>query len=75
MPNIKYLFYYDLVLDDVESAIAEYQQYNVLNSSSKKRRNLTHCQDPVIYTAVYHQDTSDIYPHSMTGLIIIIPFI
>jgi hypothetical protein len=33
MPNIKYLFYYHLVLEDFESSIAEYRQYNVLNSS------------------------------------------
>jgi len=59
MPNIKYLFYYHLVLEDFESSIGEYQQYNVLNSS-RKRINLTHYQDPVIYTAVCHQHTSDI---------------
>ena len=44
---------------DFESSIAEYQQYKVLNSS-RKRRNLTNCQDPGIYTAVCHQHTSDI---------------
>jgi len=38
--------YYHLVLEDFELFIAE---YNVLNSS-RKRRNLTHCHDPVIYT-------------------------
>jgi len=58
MPNI-YLFYYHLVLEDFESSIAEYQQYNVLNSS-RKRKNLTHCQDSVIYTAVCYQHASDI---------------
>ena len=56
---IIFIFYYPLVLEDFESPIAEYQQYNVL-SSSRKKRNLTHCQDPVIYTAMCHQHTGDI---------------
>ena len=59
MPNIKYLFYYHLVLEDFESSKTEYQQYNILNSS-RKRGNLAYCQDPVIYTAVCHQHTTDI---------------
>jgi len=36
-----------------------HSQISVLNSS-RKRRNLTHYQEPVIYTAVHHQHTSDI---------------
>ena len=45
-PNRKYLFYHHLL-----SSAAEYQQYNVLNCS-KKRRNLTHCRDPLIFTGL-----------------------
>jgi len=58
--DAKYILflYYQLVLEYFESSIAEYQQYNVLNSSRK--RSLTHYQDPMIYTAVCHQHTSDI---------------
>jgi len=52
MPNISYLFYYDLVLEDLE-----YQQYNVLNYS-RERKHLAHCQDPVIYIGVRYQQTS-----------------
>jgi len=35
----KYIIFinYHLVLEDFESSIAEYQQYNVLNSSRKRR--------------------------------------
>jgi len=54
-----YLFYYNLVLEYFESSIAEYQQYNVLNYS-RKTISLTQSQDPVIFTAVGHQHTSDI---------------
>ena len=61
MPNIWYLFYYHLVL---ESSMAEYQQYIVLNIS-RKGRNLTHCQDLMIYTAVCHQYISDINYNSL----------
>jgi len=49
--RIGVIWSYFQVLEDFESSIAEYQQYNVLNYS-RKRRNLTHCQHPVIYTGV-----------------------
>jgi len=45
------LFYYHLVQENFESSVAEYQQYNVVNSL-RKRRNFFHCQDIVIYTIV-----------------------
>ena len=59
MQNIYYLFYYHLVLEYSEPLGAEYQQYNV-QTSSKKRRNVTNCQDLVIYRAVCIQHTRDI---------------
>ena len=40
-------------LNYFELSIAEYQQNNVLNSSMKWR-NLAHCQDLLIYTAMCH---------------------
>jgi len=46
--------YYHLTIEDLESFIAEYQQYNVFNFL-RKWKILTHYQDPVIYTTAFHQ--------------------
>ena len=53
----EYLFCYQLILEDFELSIAEYQHYNVLNSSMKGKIKL---QDPVIYTAMCLHHTSDL---------------
>jgi len=62
--------YITFVLDS-ESSIAKYQQYNVLNSS-RKRRNLTHRQDPVIHTAACHQHTRPLSDDSIDVINLII---
>jgi len=42
--------------------MVKYQQYNVIHSS-RKWRNVTHCQDAVIYKALCHQYASFLTPY------------
>jgi len=64
MPNIKYLFYYHLVLEDFESSRAEYQQHNVLNSSriDSEKFNLFNTQQ--IYSDMHRQNNKLVWNYS-----------